>query len=615
MKKYIPYSFFCLILLFVSGCGSSFGLKHTGAEAWIEEHGRTALNGDQLSINTREYLLRSGLFGEYRDNPKKTVTDLYEEALQNKDRELVSVLIELAYSQAKRESDPDVAVSYYLSACVYAYFYLFNETLEKKPSPFEPQFIFAVRFYNYSLAQIFKYLDRKKLLLSDNFTLPYLTGKVKFDASECRLPHPLKSFTGFKVCYDYSPVGFHSRTRQSGLGVPLVAVGNEKARKEKGKIFDISDVVCPVSLFLRLDIEKNGNAAGRLEYYDPMIVDKVKVGAHEAPLELAISTYLGYMLKSSDTILPIKAMIDPNAMAESKGLYILTSYRKDKIPVVFVHGLMSRPRTWVQMVNTLLKDSRIRRKYQFWFFAYPTANPVIYSAAKLRLALLQAQKEFDPEHDDPAFARMVLVAHSMGGLLSKIQIQNSDKEVMSDLFGVPSIEELGVSEEQEAFLKEMFLFHPLPFVSRVVFICVPHRGSEVTRWMISQFAARFIELPGDLVRKIADAQEKLLIKTHLKKNDDPVYISTGVDNLDPDNKGIKYISSLKIDEKVTYNSIMGNNEKAGIPGGTDGIVPYWSSHLDGAESELIVFSGHSAQLNPFAIKEVRRILLEHLKEK
>ena len=45
--------------------------------------------------------------------------------------------------------------------------------------------------------------------------------------------------------------------------------------------------------------------------------------------------------------------------------------------------------------------------------------------------------------------------------------------------------------------------------------------------------------------------------------------------------------------------------------GTDGVVPYWSAHIDGVESELVVRSEHSVQGNPHAIEEVRRILLEH----
>ena len=65
-------------------------------------------------------------------------------------------------------------------------------------------------------------------------------------------------------------------------------------------------------------------------------------------------------------------------------------------------------------------------------------------------------------------------------------------------------------------------------------------------------------------------------------------------------------------DRVGYHSVIGDVHKAGAPGGSDGVVPYSSSHLDRVESELIVKSGHSAQKVPLAIQEIRRILLVHL---
>jgi hypothetical protein len=46
---------------------------------------------------------------------------------------------------------------------------------------------------------------------------------------------------------------------------------------------------------------------------------------------------------------------------------------------------------------------------------------------------------------------------------------------------------------------------------------------------------------------------------------------------------------------------------------SDGVVPYWSSHLDGAVSELVVPSEHGAHRNPQAIAEVKRILKKYAK--
>jgi hypothetical protein len=94
----------------------------------------------------------------------------------------------------------------------------------------------------------------------------------------------------------------------------------------------------------------------------------------------------------------------------------------------------------------------------------------------------------------------------------------------------------------------------------------------------------------------------------------PVKIPNSVDTLSPNNNFVKLIHTIPINPKIPYHSIIGDRGKGGNPDHTkpmssDGFVPYWSSHLEGAKSELIVPSGHSAHQNPQAIAEVRRILL------
>ena len=53
------------------------------------------------------------------------------------------------------------------------------------------------------------------------------------------------------------------------------------------------------------------------------------------------------------------------------GLYMLRPYEPGKIPVVFVHGLVSSPRAWVQVINDLQNTPDIAAHYQFWLFIYP----------------------------------------------------------------------------------------------------------------------------------------------------------------------------------------------------------------------------------------------------
>jgi hypothetical protein len=54
----------------------------------------------------------------------------------------------------------------------------------------------------------------------------------------------------------------------------------------------------------------------------------------------------------------------------------------------------------------------------------------------------------------------------------------------------------------------------------------------------------------------------------------------------------------------------GNSDKT-PPVKSDGIVPYWSSHIPTAVSEKVVPSDHAAHQNPEAIAEITRILKSH----
>src|SRR5947208_15899225 len=93
------------------------------------------------------------------------------------------------------------------------------------------------------------------------------------------------------------------------------------------------------------------------------------------------------------------------------GLYFLQPYDPDRIPGVFVHGLISTPFDWGQTINGLLADPELRKRYQFWVFAYPTGNPVLYSPLRLREELAKVDKRYRAHRDD------LLVGQSMGGLV------------------------------------------------------------------------------------------------------------------------------------------------------------------------------------------------------
>jgi hypothetical protein len=92
-------------------------------------------------------------------------------------------------------------------------------------------------------------------------------------------------------------------------------------------------------------------------------------------------------------------------------------------------------------------------------------------------------------------------------------------------------------------------------------------------------------------------------------------IPNSIDTLSPNNRFVKSMNTLSIAKGISYHSIIGDRGRGDTPNSSDGVVAYWSSHLDGAKSERVVPSGHSAHQNAQAIAEVARILKEHVRSK
>ena len=85
-----------------------------------------------------------------------------------------------------------------------------------------------------------------------------------------------------------------------------------------------------------------------------------------------------------------------------------------------------------------------------------------------------------------------------------------------------------------------------------------------------------------------------------------------VNALSPKQPALGTLASLPNSHPVREFSIIGNQGKRGpIEKSSDGIVPYWSSHIDRAESELIVPSGHYAMNHEKTVAEVKRVLKLH----
>ncbi len=87
-------------------------------------------------------------------------------------------------------------------------------------------------------------------------------------------------------------------------------------------------------------------------------------------------------------------------------IYFVRPFEPGKIPVLFVHGAQGSPRDWAYFLIRL-----DRKRYQPWFFYYPTG---IRLSLASRL-LYEALRECAGNH---RFRTIILTAHSMGGLVT-----------------------------------------------------------------------------------------------------------------------------------------------------------------------------------------------------
>jgi hypothetical protein len=118
---------------------------------------------------------------------------------------------------------------------------------------------------------------------------------------------------------------------------------------------------------------------------------------------------------------------------------------------------------------------------------------------------------------------------------------------------------------------------------------------------------RFLTLPVRVVQTAAD-----LARNTGDFKVDPGKLGSGsLFGMTPNNPVLQTMADAPIATGVHAHSIIAVAGNGPVEGSDDGVVKYSSSHLDGVDSEYIVRSGHSVQSNPYAIEEVRRILLLH----
>jgi pimeloyl-ACP methyl ester carboxylesterase len=274
------------------------------------------------------------------------------------------------------------------------------------------------------------------------------------------------------------------------------------------------------------------------------------------------------------------------------------------------------------MFNDLRAGPFIRQRFQFWGYFYPTGDSYFLTAADLRQRLTDLRTELDPEHKDPALDDMVCVGHSMGGLVSKLLTVDSGDSYWR-LVSARPFESLKMEPGTRQELQQVFFFQPQPGIRRVIFIGTPHQGSSLSRIGVARLAEKIIRMPKALLQAGRDVARENPNAPNLMAGK----LCTSVNLLEPGSPALELLAAQSRPDRVHYHSIIGilppdelwintitpvshhGKEKS------DGVVPYSSAHLDGVDSELVIPADHMhVHQHPLSTLEVRRILLEHLKQ-
>ena len=299
-------------------------------------------------------------------------------------------------------------------------------------------------------------------------------------------------------------------------------------------------------------------------------------------------------------------MLRPASMRDPSGIFLTEPYDPNKAIVLIVPGLQSTPFAFVDLMGAMRRDREVSAHFQVWTFLYGTGTPVLFNAIQLRQEFDKTIRAVDPQDRDFATRHIVVLGHSMGGLSAHTLVSSSGEKLWNALF-VASPQRLSGDKEVIRRFADGLHFRRNPHVVRAIFAATPHRGSNMAESWIGHIAASLIRLPKSLqtdIVGVVSANQNAATPAAIAFDREMNFSS--VHTLSPRDPALQALVDLPIE--VPFHSIIGQKNSGAVETGSDGVVSYASSHLDGASSELIVRSGHSVCGNRDAQREVIRIL-------
>ncbi len=512
----------------------------------------------------------------------------------------------------------------YLESARHAYAYLFltprspsERALEDRQTQVRDYYNFAVqqtvtRAFNHHLERLRDSINEhgQFTVASKHWTITGQLNEVRL-AERQQIPEqliPASSLT-FK--------GLRNQYRRDGIGAELVAVTAKRVVNKNSREEAFSETPFPaITAILRFpgdSLEEVLNTQeAELLGFDPYKRDSVRLAGTQVPLAANFTSGYGlWLARSGFARQSLLTLVGRGEVLERPRVYLMQPYDPKRRVIIMLHGLASSPEAWINVANEVLGDETLRKNFQVWQVYYPTNAPLAFNQHEIRSAIQDTLQAFDPEGQNRASHEIVLIGHSMGGVLARLLVSDS-----GDSFWKPIVKLYALEGDRKEQARNKLLnyawFKPMPEVSRAVFIAAPHRGTPFAENRFSRWAAGVVKLPVSVLGRVTEIAQLLVdpSSANAAAVTRPLNSISNLSNQDP---FVRLAANLPISDKVSYHSIIGNDTpKLSLQLSSDGVVPYSSAHLAGAQSEKVIQSWHSVQDTPASIVEVRRILHEHL---
>lgn len=610
------------LALLASGC-AMVSVSSVDSADYVAQRRGDILTSKHLSSATAEALRTAGVSVRPCERDALPCIDALTRVSPMDEERRQSALAELwlAYSRALTGKGPlkaapgDAALAAYLQSARHAYAYLFFTERSSSERSFEDRQTQVRDYYNYSVQQLTIGVTRlpepggPKASRPSSVTIADTTVNEDVSALSWANAQPRDVVPASALRF----VGIRSVYRRDGLGAELVADLGDTSTKAP-----FSAMPTPsATAFLRFDgttlADVLASHQATLAGYDPYRQSTVQVGATTVPLAANFTAGYGlWLARSGFATQSIRSLFGRMQGIDKPHVYLMQPYDPDRRVILLLHGLASSPEAWVNVANEILGDERLRRHYQVWQVYYPTNMPIPLNHREIRKAFLETLHYFDPDGNAEASHDMVIVGHSMGGVIARLMVSSSGDAVWNGI--VENDDKRRQRMEKHADkLKPYLEFQPMPQFSEAIFIAAPHRGTVFAGNKLARLIANLIRLPPAVLTTLGGMIADINGVGKDAPKEGVRLVPNSIDNLSAEDTFIRAAANLPISPAVRYHSIIARRSAEGpLDASDDGLVPYWSSHLDGAASEKVIVSGHSVQETPAAILEIRRILDESI---